>query len=389
MFHVQLFNPLAKAGLAQFPEEAYHISEKIAEPDAILVRSHDMREFVVPDSLCVVGRAGAGVNNIPLDILARRGVPVMNTPGVNTNAVRELVVAGMLLASRNLPAAIDFVRNLSAADDNLLHQMIERDKKQFTGNELRGKTFGVIGLGNIGVKVANAAASLGLHIIGYDPAITVKNAWELSSEVRQARDLPEVFSCSDFITLHVPLILATRKMINAEMLRHVKNGAVLLNFSRGETVDTAAVSAALAEGKLSVYVNDFPVLALRDHPRVISLPHLGASTREAEENCAIMIVRQVRNFLEKGTLVHAVNFPDIEMPDHENAQRLALVHGNQPGMVAQISATLAAEGINIAGLQNGSRNEIAYTLIDVNSETDEKLLGKLAGITGMIRVRKL
>ncbi len=389
MYRIQVLNSLANAGLARFPAESYHIADTIAQPDAILVRSHDMHDFPLSESVAVVGRAGVGTNTIPLEKFARLGIPVMNTPGANTNAVRELVIAAMLMASRHLISAAEYVRALNAVNENELNTLVEKNKKQFAGFELRGKTLGVIGLGNIGVKVANSAAQLGMHIQGYDPAITVKNAWELSSDVRQAQTIETLLATSDFVTLHVPLIDATRGMIGQNALQNIKKGAVLLNFSRGEIVDSQAILAALEAEKISAYVNDFPNLLLKSHPRVISFPHLGASTREAEENCAVMIVNQVRNFLEKGILENAVNFPNIALPDHPSAQRIAFTHENCPGMVAQITAKLAALKMNIVGLQNGSCQTIAYTLVDVDSEIDTSLLQTLAKIEGMIRLRKL
>ncbi|MDX1901213.1 MAG: 3-phosphoglycerate dehydrogenase family protein [Gammaproteobacteria bacterium] len=389
MFNIQVLNTIAENGLAVFPKEQYKIGEKMTQPDAILVRSYNLHDFQFADSVQVVGRAGVGINNIPVDKLTQQGIPVLNTPGANTNAVRELVLAGMLLASRHLCAAWEYVRTLDDADNAALNTHIEKDKKQFSGTELRGRTLGVIGLGHIGVQVANAASGLGMQIIGYDPAITVKRAWELSSDVKQAPHLEALLSESDFVTLHVPLIKETHEMVNTKVLSQMKKGAILLNFSRGEIIDEQAVLNALDQKMMSCYVSDFPSIALKNHPQVICLPHLGASTQQAEENCAIMVARQIRDFLEKGTISHAVNFPEIDMPNHITAHRLALTHTNTPGMVAQISSKLAVEKMNILGLQNGSHNDIAYTLIDLNSILTEKLLTELKKIDGMIRVRKI
>jgi len=389
MFNIQVLNAIAKNGLAEFSSDNYTIAEHFEQPDALLVRSFDLHKYDFPQSIQVVGRAGVGVNNIPIEKLTAIGIPVLNTPGANTNAVRELVLAGMLLASRNLCYAWDYVRQLTAKNNTELSLLIEKNKKQFSGSELRGQTLGVIGLGNIGVKVANAAAGLGMKILGHDPAITVKRAWELSSDVRQATNLTALLSASDFISLHIPLLDATREMINAELLSQIKPGAVLLNFSRGEIVDESALLDALQKKIISVYVSDFPSIELANHPQVICLPHLGASTQQAEENCAIMIVRQLRDFLEQGTITNAINFPEIDMPNQQTEHRLALTHSNTPGMVAQISAKLADLKMNIASLQNGSKQQIAYTLIDINSELPEKLLISLQQISGMIRVRKI
>ncbi len=387
MFRIQLLNAIAATGLAQLPAAHYQTDTAITQPDALLVRSHDLHDFHFPDSVLVVGRAGVGVNTIPVAALTARGIPVMNTPGANTNAVRELVLAGMLLACRHLCQAADYVRHLQVADDASLHAQLEKDKKQFAGFELRGRTLGVVGLGNIGVKVANAASALGMHIIGYDPAITVKNAWELSADVRKADTLQDIVQHADFITVHVPLIEATRYLINADLLRQCRPGTVLLNFSRSEIVDADAVTAALQSNVLSSYVTDFPALQFKDHPHVICLPHLGASTREAEENCAVMIVKQVRDYLEKGIIHHAVNFPEIDMRSNHAATRLGLIHTNTPGRVADISHVLATEKINIMSMQNGSRDAIAYTLIDTDTPVAPALLQALAKIEGMTRVR--
>jgi len=389
VFNVQILNPISATGLQQFPTESYHIEDKLQQPDAILVRSYQMHDFELPPSVLVVGRAGVGVNNIPVEKLTEYGVPVLNTPGANTNAVRELVLAGMLLASRNLCRAVEYVRQLSSENDVSLEKKIESDKKQFAGSELRGKTLGVIGLGNIGVQVANAAAGLGMHILGYDPSITVEHAWQLSADVQQVKQLDDLLSQADFVTLHVPLLPATKGMINSDRLDKVKKNSVLLNFSRHDIVDDSALEAALNQNYLAMYVTDFPTLNLKKHPKVICLPHLGASTYEAEENCAVMIVRQVRHFLEKGTIVQSVNFPSIEMPNSPDAYRLAFVHRNTPGMVAQISTHLATARINIISLQNGSRDQIAYTLVDIGTEPDEALLAALTKIPGMIRVRRV
>lgn len=385
MFKVKTLNKIAPVGLNHFPTQLYQVSEDMLHPDAILVRSHSIHEFDFPPSLKVVGRAGAGVNNIPLATLTRLGIPVFNTPGANANAVCELVIAGMLLAGRHICEGWNYVRQLQGSDTELNRQ-IEDHKKQFVGFELMGKTLGVIGLGSIGVRVANAANQLGMQVIGYDPTITVNRAWELSSDVKQARSIEEVLKSSDLVTLHVPLLNDTRHLINAESLKMMKSTAVLLNFSRDGIIDNEALLAALNAKQIARYICDFPS-ALLKHPAVICLPHLGASTREAEENCAIMLAKQVRNYLEYGAIAHSVNFPTVEASRIDSGVRLAIVNENIPNMVAQISSTLAKAGLNIVSLLNKSRDNIAYTLLDVPSQIDPHTLGEISQIEGVIQLR--
>lgn len=387
MFKIQTLNTISAIGLDQFPRNLYEVGTEISHPDAILVRSQNLHEMTLPSSVKVVSRAGAGVNNIPVAKLTKLGIPVLNTPGANANAVKELVLAGMLLACRNICQAWNYVRELQG-DDAALNEQVEKNKKQFAGFELPGKTLGVVGLGNIGVKVANAALGLGMRVIGYDPTITVKNAWELSANVEQAQSLDSLFMQADFVTLHVPLTNETRHMINAARLKNMRSDSVILNFAREAIIDNAALTQALTEKKIYAYVTDFPCAQLKDHPRVISLPHLGASTKEAEDNCAVMAVKQIRNFLETGHISNSVNFPSVEMPQ-SGGVRLVIVNANVPSMVAQISAKFAAEKINIIDLINKSRDEVAYTLIDVNQDVSESLLNNLRTIDGIIQVRKL
>lgn len=388
MFKIQTFNKIAKIGLNQFPTELYEVSPDIQQPDAILVRSQSLHEMNIPASVKVIGRAGAGVNNIPVAALTKIGIPVLCTPGANANAVSELVLAGMLIASRNLCHAWEYVRKLQG-DDAALHVNIEQDKKQFIGSELLGKTLGIIGLGSIGVRVANAAIHLGMRVIGYDPTISVSRAWELSSNVIQAHNMEELLSQSDFVTLHVPLMDETKKMINAVRLQAMKPHAVLLNFARDGIVDNHALLEALNHNKLAAYVCDFPSAALKDHPSVISFPHLGASTKEAEENCAVMLAKQVRSYLEYGAIINSVNFPTVEVPANYTGVRLAVVNANVPNMVAQISAQLGEAGLNILSLVNKSRDEIAYTLLDVEGSVDDKILSEIAAIQGVLQVRHI
>lgn len=388
MFKVQTFNKIATAGLNQFPHELYEVSAEIQQPDAILVRSHSLHDMKMPESIKVIGRAGAGVNNIPVAALTQIGIPVLCTPGANANAVSELVLAGMLMASRHLCQAWEYVRELKGNDEEL-NAAIEAHKKQFIGTELLGKTLGIIGLGSIGVRVANAAIHLGMRVIGYDPTITVNRAWELSSNVIQARSLDELLSQSDFVTLHVPLVAATKNMINADRLKLMKQHAVLLNFARDGIVDNKALSDILNHKKIAAYVSDFPCQLLKNQPAVILLPHLGASTNEAEENCAVMLAKQVRAFLETGAIMNSVNFPDVEVPLNYKGVRIAVVNANIPNMVAQISSALASSSLNILGLINKSRDDIAYTLLDIEGEVPAAVLNEIAGIEGVKQVRKI
>lgn len=387
MFKIQTLNSIAAIGLNYFPRDIYEIASDIQSPDAILVRSHDMHDMVIPDSLKAVGRAGAGINNIPVSILTTRGIPVFNTPGANANAVRELVIAGMLIASRNLCQAWHYVRSLENNEN--LEKEIEKNKKQFVGFELMGKTLGVIGLGSVGVKVANAAINLGMNVIGYDPTISVNRAWELSANVQQAYSIDDLLMKSDFVSFHVPLTSETKHMINASRLHLMKTGATLLNFSREGIIDNTALIDAINEGKIFSYVTDFPSIQIKNHPQVISLPHLGASTQEAEENCAIMIAKQVREFLETGAITNSTNFPTVETPPLIKGTRLSIVNENIPNMVAQISSKLASAGLNIVSLLNKSRGNIAYTLIDVESYVSEAILRSISEIEGVVQLRKI
>ncbi|MGA7799693.1 MAG: phosphoglycerate dehydrogenase [Gammaproteobacteria bacterium] len=387
MYKILTLNNLSVAGLERLPRERYEISSEFQHPDAVLLRSFNMHDMEVPTSVKAVGRAGAGVNNIPVAKLGGRGIPVFNAPGANANAVKELVVTGMLLAARNICQAWDFARNLQG-DDDVISKQVEAGKKQFVGFELPGRTLGVIGLGAIGVQVANAARALGMKVIGYDPDITVQRAWELSADVQKATSVDDLLSRADFVTFHVPLVDSTRRMINAERLRLMKDGVVLLNFSRNGILDDEAVCDALDEGKVYSYVCDFPSNRLKDHPRVVTLPHLGASTREAEENCAVMVAEQVRDYLETGNVRNSVNFPEVFMP-RNGGYRLAVVNANVPNMLGQISTTLADAGLNIIDMLNKSRHQLAYTLVDVESQIPQECVDKIAAIEGVLAVRTL
>lgn len=380
-------NAIAGIGLQRFPAERYQVGNNIAAPDAILVRSYDMHTMEIPASVQAIGRAGAGTNNIPVDKMNLRGAPVFNAPGANANAVKELVIAALLMAARNLLPAARFVDGFSG-DDKALHKLVEDGKKQFVGLELPGRTLGIIGLGKIGSLVADAAIKLGMDVLGYDPEITVDAAWSLSSQVRKAHTIEEVLKASDFITLHVPLVPATRNLINAKRAALLKKGAVLLNFSRDGIVDNDAVIEALAAKRLRTYVCDFPAQKLAGHPQVVALPHLGASTREAEDNCAVMVADQVRDFLEHGNIRNAVNFADVVM-HRESAWRLAIANANVPNMVGQISTTLARASLNIHNMLNKSRSDLAYTLVDVDSAVPDAVIAELAAIKGVLVVRYL
>ena len=386
-FRIVTLNPISPLGLKRFPPERYELATDMADPDAVIVRSRDMRAMEIPRGLKAIGRAGAGVNNIPVSEMSARGVPVFNAPGANANAVKELVIAAMLIAARNISPALGFVDGLQG-DDAALHELVESGKKDYVGTELPQQTLGIVGLGKVGSIVADAAIKLGMEVIGYDPHITVDAAWSLPSLVRKANSIDEVLKGSDFVCLHVPLLDATRNMIDAARLKLMKEGAILLNFARDGLVDDGAVVDALNAKRLRYYMCDFPAKALQSHPRVIALPHLGASTREAEDNCAIMVVDQVRNFLEQGNIANSVNFPDALL-EREAPFRIAIANANVPNMLGQISTAMARAGLNIHDMLNKSKGEMAYTLVDVDSAVPQPLLAELAAIKGVLSVRYL
>ena len=379
-------NAISARGLARLPQ-TYTVGGDVADPDAILVRSAVMHDMDIPASVKAIGRAGAGTNNIPVKKLSARGVPVFNAPGANANAVKELVIAGMLVAARRLVPAIRLVEGLSGSDE-ALHAATEAGKKQFAGCELPGRTLAVVGLGAIGCHVAEAAIALGMNVVGYDPAITVDAAWRLPSQVRRAESVEDALRVADFVTLHVPLIDATRNLIDARRLAVMRADAVLLNFAREGVVDNAAVVGALDAGKLAAYICDFPANALKGHAGVVAFPHLGASTGEAEENCAVMVVEQLTDYLEHGNILHSVNFPNVSMP-RESDFRLGIANANVPNMVGQISSVLAAAGLNIHNMLNKSKGDMAYTLVDVDSVVPDAVVAHLAAIEGVLTVRYL
>lgn len=385
-FQVQILNNVSQTGLKRLGDR-FSCAKEVARPDAILLRSADLHSVEIPRSVRAIGRAGSGTNNIPVKAMSERGVPVFNAPGANANAVKELVLAGMLLAARNIGGAMKFVAGLDPADSEM-EKKVENGKKTYAGYELAGHTLGVIGLGKIGCLVADAAIKLGMNVVGYDPEITVDAAWSLPAQVRKAASLGDVLKHSNFVTLHVPLVDATRKMINADTVGLMKHNAVLLNFSREGVADEAAVLAALEAKKLATYVCDFPSAHVNSHPQVVALPHLGASTREAEENCAIMVADQVRDCLLDGTIQNSVNFPNVVMP-RETAYRIAIANSNVPNMVGQITAAMADAKLNIGNMMNKSKKDIAYTLLDVDSPVPPQVIETIAKIDGVLSVRYL
>ena len=385
MFEILTINRISKTGLARFPADRYRIGEQSADPDAILVRSAPLHDREINGRLKAVGRAGAGVNNIPVARLSERGIPVFNTPGANANAVKELVVAGLVLGARHLARGWLFARDLPGSDEDI-HQAIEAGKKDFAGFELTGRTLGVIGLGAIGRLVANAAVALGMKVIGADPGLTIEGAWQLSADVRRANSLDELLRASDFVTLHLPLSAATRHLISAERRAILKPGVVLLNFSREGIVDDAALAAALERGHVGAYVTDFPSARTKNHPRVTALPHLGASTAEAEENSATMVVDEIREFLEHGNIRNAVNFPDVSVP-RATPHRIVVANANVPAMLSQISDALGQAGLNIHDMVNMSKGELAYTVVDLDAPVPADIAARIGDIKGVLMTR--
>jgi len=383
-FKILTLNSISSVGLKRFPSERYVVGGKVENPDAILVRSQDMHTMELPVRVRTIGRAGAGVNNIPVEKMSKRGVPVFNAPGANANAVKELVVAGMLIAARNLTPALKFVEGLQG-DDKTVDKTVENGKKDFAGFELPRHVLGVIGLGKVGSLVADTAIKLGMDVLGYDPEITVDAAWSLPAQVKKAGSIEEVLKASDLVTLHVPLVDATRKMINAARIKLMKKGSILLNFSRDGIVDNEAVLEALSAKHLRCYVCDFPAQKLIGHPQVVALPHLGASTAEAEDNCAVMVVDQVRDFMENGNILNSVNFPDVSMP-RESPYRVCVANANVPNMVGQISTAMAKAGLNIHNMLNKSKREMAYTLLDVDSPVPADVVANIRSIEGVLSV---
>lgn len=387
MYRIQTFNNIAVRGLDRFPRDQYEVASSLIDPDAIMLRSHDLHATPIPESVVAVGRAGSGVNNIPVQALSERGVAVFNAPGANANAVKELVIAGMLLAARNLIPAAEYLRGLDASAPDF-QKLVEDGKKRFVGFELPGRTLGVIGLGAIGVKIANAAHVLGMQVIGYDPKVTVESAWRLESGVDRARSVDTVVANADVITFHVPLTDQTRNTLDEKRIRALKRGAIVINLAREGIIDDAALCAALDSGHIHAYVTDFPTPELVHHPRVITLPHLGASTGESEENCAVMIADELREYLEHGNVMHSVNLPSMTL-ERKGETRLAIVNRNLPDRVGQISHVLGQNGLNILHLVNDSRGDLAYTLLDVEGTIDAATVQAIGGIDGVLRARVL
>ena len=387
MYKIKTFNNISDKGLSRLPSTDYDINPDHETPDAIILRSYKLHEYPVPDSLVAVGRAGAGTNNVPVAKMSGQGIPVFNAPGANANAVKELVIAGMLLSCRNICQAWDYARNVEGTAEEQ-SKAVEDGKKKFVGYELPGRTLGVVGLGAIGVYVANAAIALGMRVIGFDPTITVKSAWKMSSEVQEMPTVEELIKQSDFVSFHVPMLESTKNLLNAKRIANMKDGAVVLNFARDGVVDDEAVLKALDDDKLGAYVCDFPAQNLKGHSKVITLPHLGASTVEAEENCAIMVADQLKDFLENGNIHNSVNFPEIRLARIGDV-RLSIANKNLPDMVAQISHVLGQAGVNIQHMSNESRGDLAYTLMDLEKAIDETTLSQIKAIEGVLGARQI
>ncbi len=385
MFNIKTINNISPKGLSRLPADTYTVNPDIENPDAIILRSQKLHDMEIPSNLLAVGRAGAGTNNVPVERLNEAGIVVFNAPGANANAVKELVIAGMLLACRNICQAWQYASNVEGSDEEQ-NKAVEAGKKQYVGYELPGRILGVVGLGAIGVKIANAAVDLGMRVIGFDPTITVKSAWKLSSVVEEMSSVDELIKVADFITFHVPLVDATKNLLNAERLASMKAGAVVLNFARDGIVNDDDVLAAIESGKIGAYVCDFPAEKLKNNPHVITLPHLGASTVEAEENCAIMVADQLKDFLENGNIRNSVNFPAVKLP-RGGKSRIAISHKNLPDMIAKVSSAVGEAGFNIHHLRNDSRNDVAYTLMDIECEVGHEMIEKIIEIDGVLKAR--
>ena len=387
MYKVLTLNNIAVEGLQRLPSERYEVASELSDPDAVILRSYNMHDMTIPDSVAAIGRAGAGTNNIPIEVMSERGVPVFNAPGANANAVKELTIAGLLIGARNICNASDYVKGLQE-EGAALDKAIEAGKKQFVGTELPGKTLSVVGLGAVGVAVANAALDLGMKVIGFDPKMTLRNAWQLSAGVELAESLEQLFQNAEAVTCHVPLMKVTKGLVNADRLALMESGSILVNFARGGVADNEAVLAALDSGKLHAYVCDFPTPELIAHPKVVALPHLGASTGEAEENCAIMVAENIKDYLENGNIRFSVNFPECRLP-RMDAYRITIANANVPNMVGQISTCLARAGLNIEDLLNKSMGDLAYTIVDVNGPVSDETRQQLRSIDGVLTLRNL
>lgn len=388
MFRIRTHNTLSARGLERFARERYEVGAEIEQPHALLLRSHKLHGVPVPGTLLAVARAGAGVNNIPVEDYGQQGVVVFNTPGANANAVKELVLAGMLLAARDIVPGIAYAQSLAGKGDAVaMHALLEQEKSRFAGTELKGKTLGVVGLGAIGAQVADMALALGMKVLGHDPQLSVEAAWRLSNAVQRIEHLPTLLARADYVTLHVPALDATHHLINPDSLRRLKAGAVLLNFARETIVDPAATRHALDEGKLRRYVCDFPEPELLGSLKVIAMPHIGASTRESEENCAIMAADQLVDFLEHGHIVNSVNYPAVRMERTPGATRITIANRNVAGVLGNVLSVLAGAAINVLDMSNRSRDQLAYNLIDVAEQPDDAVLQAIGRVPEVIRVR--
>ena len=385
MFHIKTMNKIAQVGLNQFPAD-YQVGDSVEGEEGILVRSAKLHDYPFPDTLWGIARAGAGTNNIPVAECAQKGIVVFNTPGANANGVKELVIAALLMASRDLVGGVEWVKAQAVNHDTDVAAAVEKGKSAFVGPELYRKTLGVIGLGAIGALVANAALSLGMEVYGYDPFLSVDTALRLDRHVHVVKDVAELYRVSDYVTIHVPYTPDTRHTINADIIAQMKDGVRVVNLARGELVDDAAMMAALERGKVARYVTDFPNNTITLAPNVVPIPHLGASTPESEDNCAIMAAQQLRDFLENGNIKNSVNFPNVEM-ERSGVQRLCIIHRNIPAMLANITAQLSGNGVNVENMTNKSRGDFAYTLVDVGSQVEESVIDDIRAIDGIIRVR--
>jgi len=387
MHRIKTYNTISPRGLDRFERDRYEVGQDIAHPDALLLRSHKLQAEEIPASVTAIARAGAGVNNIPLSLCSERGIPVFNTPGANANAVKELVAAAMLLASRDIVGGIAFAQSQDAAmSAQAMNALMEQEKKRFAGAELAGKTLGVVGLGAIGSLVARLGLDFGMQVVGYDPALSVEAAWRLPSEVQRMENMQSLFSRSDFVSLHLPVLDSTRGLINKAMLGHFRKGSCLLNFAREEIVDTESIVAALDAKQLRFYVSDFPNPMLVGRPDVLLMPHIGASTVEAEENCAVMAASQLKAFLEHGNIRNSVNFPSIEL-ERTTDYRVTIANRNEPGMLSHILTLIGDEGLNVADLLNKSVGDVAYNIIDLDAAPQASLLEKIRALKGVINLR--
>ncbi|MEC8644703.1 MAG: phosphoglycerate dehydrogenase [Pseudomonadota bacterium] len=388
MYRIRCLNNISEKGLNVFKDQGYELGESILDCDAIILRSHRLSEQELNSEVLAIGRAGAGVNNIPVEVCTDKGVVVFNTPGANANAVKELVLAGLLLSVRGISEGINFVQNLDPQfDKKEMNKIVESSKKAFKGTELRGKTLGVLGLGAIGSKVAETALNLGMKVLGYDPALSVEAAWKLSSQVERIDDLPSLFAGADIVTLHIPASKETIGIVGKDLINNFKNSGVLLNFSREEIVDEEALRQALASGKVKKFISDFPTPGISELENVISMPHLGASTYEAEENCAFMVASQITEFLKTGNISNSVNFPEVSLERTRGSFRIAVVNRNVPKILGNVLSALAEKNINVLDMLNKSKNEIAYNLIDIDTVVSNQLLDEISGIEGVVSAR--